>query len=163
MQVKALICTFFSPSATTRRGTVQIPVPVRWRELPGEPWFSVCGWNSLRVRQSTSIWLHSCLFERHVSGSDESDEECQVADIMSHLLIEAAYLSSAVWLWRHTALWESERCVWCVWGKWIVLHFDIRILHCWSSQRYWNLLYNSSYLITQNELKLLCITINIGD
>lgn len=98
MQAKAMICTFFPSSPTSRRGTVPIPVPVRWRELPREPWFSVCGWNSLRVRPSTSIWLHCCVFERHVSGSDESNEECQLTDITPHLLIPAAYLFAAVWL-----------------------------------------------------------------
>lgn len=56
------------PFTTTRGGAVQAPVPVGWREFSGEPWCSVCRWNPLRVGQSTSIWLHSCLLERHVSG-----------------------------------------------------------------------------------------------
>ena len=148
-------------STKSRTGTVQIPVPVRWGELPSEPWDSVCGWDSLRVRRAISIWLHSCLFERHVSGSQkESDAECQVTAITSHLLRSAAFLSSAVWLWRHTGLWGSQGCVWCVWGKWIVLPVDIRILHCRSSQRYPNVLCCSSHVITQNKCKLLCITSN---
>lgn len=51
-----------------------IHVPVRWGELPRETWFSVPGRNSLRVRRFTSVWLHGGLFERHLPGSEESDE-----------------------------------------------------------------------------------------
>lgn len=77
---------------------MQVHVPGRGRELPGEPWISVCGRNSLRARDPASIWLHGCVFERHMSGSDESDKEGQVIHQMSHLLICAVYLSSALWL-----------------------------------------------------------------
>lgn len=51
-----------------------IYVPVRWGELPRETWLSVPGWNSLRVGRSASVWLHGGLFERHMPGSEESDE-----------------------------------------------------------------------------------------
>lgn len=88
----------------------------------------------------------------------ESNHERQLTDFMPRLLIAAARPSSAVWLRRLAAFWESKRCVWSVWGKWIVLQFDVRILHCGSSQRYRNILYNRSYLLPQNILKLPCIT-----
>lgn len=59
-------------AATTRGGTVPVHVPVRRRELHRKPWLSVCGWHSLWVRQSASVWLDSCLFKRHMSGGDDS-------------------------------------------------------------------------------------------
>lgn len=75
VQDGAVSCEFSSPVATTRRGAVQIHVPVGAGELPRETGFSVSGWNSLRVGRSASVWLHGCLFKRHLPGSNEGGDE----------------------------------------------------------------------------------------
>ncbi len=54
-----------------RGRAVPIHVPVRWGRLHREPRLSVCGRNSLWVRPLASLWPHSCLSEREMSGRDD--------------------------------------------------------------------------------------------
>lgn len=55
----------------TRGWAVQIHVPVGGRRLHSEPRLSVCGWDSLSVRQPANLWLYSCLSQREMPGRDD--------------------------------------------------------------------------------------------
>lgn len=157
-RVGAIIYSFFPPPlfTTTRGGAVQTPVPVGWRELPGEPWCSICRRNPLRVGRS--IWLHSCLFESHVSGRVQPrapGSRFHVTACWSLLLVS---LSSCLAVTACCILGKWEMCVECVGGM------DRPAVRCpdltlpAKPEVYRNILNNRSYLLTQNILKWPCIT-----
>lgn len=91
----------------------------------------------------------ACLRGKCQVKKTQQDQTCQRADAISlphtffffctqsltHLFNFTVSLWSAVWLWWCAALWESKRCVWSVWWRWIQLHFDLWLLHWWSGSR----------------------------